>query len=270
MGKAIELITVQATAPGAGANWLAVGGNSLTVRDAIKPTWLGPVWQSKQAAGFLRLTSPLLHDAVVGIQMQAPIGQTVTLWQSMQRIYAQDSLIVTGSGSAVAGDIEQASMLYCYEDLPGVDGYFIDDAELLRRAEDIYAFPNTISTGVAGGYSGLENVNAEVDQLKANTDYAIVGYDLTVACGSVRYISSDWGNLGVGGPGPVVGTAGALETRDWFRRVTKIMELPAIPVFNSSNKANTFIDAAQDENGGDPIITTICVRLSPKARGKRQ
>lgn len=270
MGKALELITAQATAPGAAAAFAAVAGNSLTVRDTQRPAWLGPVWQSRQAAGFVRLTSPLLHDAVNGIQMQAPIGQTVTLQQDLQRLYAQDTIVVTGSGSATAGDIESMSMLWLYEDLPGVDAYLIDMAELDRRGEDIYAFPNTLATGTGGGYSGQESVVAEVDQLKANTDYAIIGYDLTVACAAVRYVSSDWGNLGVGGPGPVGATSGAMETRRWFQELSRYWKMPLIPVFNASNKALTLIDAAQDENGGDPVITTVCVRLAPKARGKRQ
>lgn len=270
MGKAIELITVQATAPATGAAFTAVTGNSLTIRDTQRPVWLGPVWQSRQVAGFLRLTSPLLHDAVVGIQMQAPIGQTVTLMQDLQRLYAQDSIVAFGTGSATAGDIEQASMLFIYEDLPGVDAYLIDMAELDRRGEDIYGFPNTISTGTAGGYSGQESVVAEADQLKANTDYAIIGYDLTVACASVRYVSSDWGNIGVGGPGPVGATVGALETRRWFQELSKFWKMPLIPVFNASNKALTLVDAAQDENGGDPVLTTYAVRLAPKARGRRQ
>lgn len=273
MGKAVELIVAQAIAPGVGGAFLAAPGNSLTVRDSTKPVWLGPVWQSRQLNGFLRMTSPLLHDSTVGIQMQAPFGQTVTLEQDMQQLYPQDSIVLFGSGSAVAGDIEQMGMLWIYEDLPGVEGYFITAEELQRRGEDIYSFPNTLATGTVGGYSGVESVVSEVDQLKANRDYAIVGYELTVAACAIRYTSSDWGNLGVGGPGPVDPTSGAMQTRTWFRDISERWRMPLIPVFNSSNKALTFVDAAQNENGGDPVVTTIAVILSGtrgRTGGKRQ
>lgn len=273
MGKALELRTVQATAPGVGASFLAVSGDSLTVRDSIKPVWLGPIWQSRQAAGFVRITSPLLHDAVIGIQLQAPIGQSVSFYQDLQELRPQDTLLVFGSGSAVAGDLEQMSMLWLYEDLPGVDAYLIDRAELDRRCIDVYSFPNTLASGVAGGYSGSELVNSEVDQLKANEDYAIIGYDSTVACASIGYVSSDWGNIRVGGPGPVGGTSAAIQTRTWFRDLSDFWRMPLIPVFNASNKSLTFIDCVQDENGGDPVVTTICCRLRGRrgtGGGKRQ
>lgn len=267
--KALELITTQATAPSAGAAFTAVAGNSLTIRDTSRPVWLVAQWDSRQVAGFSRVTSPLLHDAVVGIQQQLPIGQTVGLVTPVQRLYPQDTLVVFGSGSAVAGDIEQHCMLFAYEDLPGIDAYLINRSELMNRAEDIYSFTNTIATS-ASGYSGSEQINAEQDQLKANTDYAIVGYTSTTAVGAIRWVSSDWGNLGLGGPGPVLGTSGAIETREWFLLLSDRAQMPLIPVFNSSNKSLTFIDATTDENLADPTVTTLCVRLAPKGRGKRQ
>jgi len=273
MGRALEIIGVQATAPGATqAAFSAVTGNSLTIRDSVKPIWLSAIGQSRQAAGFLRVTSPLLHDAVQGIQMHAPIGQSVTLWQGVQRLYAQDTLVVQGTGSATAGDIEQAFLIVHYEELPGVDAYLIDKRELISRGEDIYTSLNTLSTGTTGGWSGSEALSAEVDQFKANTDYALIGWVLgsTVAAGAIRYVGQDWGNLGVGGPGLITMPSAAHQTRDWFVQVSKLTGMPSIPVMNASNKSNTTVDALVDENGGDPIVSTIMVRLAPRARGKRQ
>lgn len=269
MGKALELITVQATAPGAGAAFAAVTGNSLTIRDSRAPVHLVAAWADFQVDGFIRLTSPLMHDAVVGMQLAVEAAQTVPLYRGpFQRLYPQDFITAFGSGSAVAGDIETASMLWLYEDLPGVDGYFIDEAELMKRADEVYSFQNTISTGTTGGYSGSELIAAEQDQLKANTDYAIIGANVSgVGTASIRWLGVDFGNLGVGMPG--LAGSGDFQSR-WFQLLSRLIGMPAIPVFNSSNKSNTFIDAAQDENGGDPVVTTLCVRLSPKATGRRQ
>lgn len=268
MGKALEVITVQATAPGAGALFLAAAGNSLTIRDTVQPAWLAAVWGRRQTVGFFRLTSPLLHDAVVGVQMGLGSSGEIRVQHvgCYQRLYAQDTLVAFGSGSAVAGDIEQNSFLVAYEDLPGVDGYFIDEAELDRRADDLYAFQNTLALGTVGGYSGSELINAEQDQLKANTDYAILGWTIQVGALTVRYIGQDWGNLGVGGPAqPSDDTS-----ERWFVKLSRECGMPLIPVFNSSNKSSLFIDGATDENGVDAVVNTMTCRLRPKATGKRQ
>ncbi|MCI0439353.1 MAG: hypothetical protein L0177_09510 [Chloroflexi bacterium] len=260
---------MQATAPGGGAAFAAVSGDSLTVRDSRAPVYLVAAWADFQVDGFIRFTSPLMHDAVVGMQLAIEAGNNPPLYRSpFQQLFPQDSIVAFGAGSAVAGDIETASMLWLYHDLPGVDGYFIEPLELLKRGEEIYSFTNTIATGIAGGYSGSELINAEQDQLKANTDYAIIGANVAgaAAC-TIRWLGVDWGNLGVGMPG--VTGSGQFMSR-WFWQLSQILGMPAIPVFNSSNKSNTFISAVQDENGGDPIVTTLCVRLAPRGRGSRQ
>lgn len=262
MGRALELITVQATTPSAGASMSAVAGNSLTIRDTDKPVWMVAVWQRRQVAGFTRWTSPLLHDAVVGMQLTGPIGVTVQVRAQLQRLHAQDTLIAFGSGSAVAGAIEQSSFLAYYEDLPGVSARLIDVTELNRRGEELYCWSNTLALGTGGGYSGAELINAEQDQLKANRDYAILGYNVRVAAHCVRWVGSDFGNLGVGGPAGS-GSEGLL-TSKWFESLSELTGLPLIPVFNSANKGLTFIDGATDDTGVDLNMTTVGVRLAPK------
>lgn len=264
MGKALELISFQATAPAAGAPMVAVAGNSLTLRDSRAPLWLVAFWQRRQASGFTRLTSPLLHDAVVGIQCVGPIGNTLHVRNSIQRLFTQDALTAFGSGSAVAGDIEQSCILAAYEDLPGVNSNLIDEAELLRRGEEIYSWTNTLALGTTGGYSGAEAVNSEQDQFKANQEYAIIGYQVSVTAAAVRWVSSDFGNLGVGGPAPAGAGEFSFMTHNWFVGLSNFSGMPLIPVFNSSNKALTLVDGLTDENGVDAVITTTAVRLAPK------
>lgn len=264
MGKALELISFQATAPGAGAAMAAVAGNSLTLRDSRAPIWLVAFWQRRQVSGFTRLTSPLLHDAVVGIQCTGPIGVSLSLRNSLQRLFTQDAVTAFGSGSATAGDIEQSCFLAAYEDLPGVNANLIDESELIRRGEEIYSWANTLALGTAGGYSGSEAVNTEQDQFKANQEYAIMGYEVSVAAAAVRWVSSDFGNLGVGGPSGAA-SEGVI-THNWFVDLSNRSGMPLIPVFNSSNKALTLVDGLTDENGVDAVITTTAVRLAPRAK----
>lgn len=265
MESALEVITVQATSPGAGATFSAVAGNSTVVRDADK-AWLLGYWGRRNVQGHFQITSPLLHDAIVGIQarMNAADENETNLINigCPQKLTPQDNLVTQGSGSA-GGDIEVNSYLVMYDKLAGIDGKLISAEELKSRAIELYDSTNTITLGVLGGYTGSELLSADQDQLKANQDYAIIG--MTISNGgagpvTIRYISPDWGNLGVGIP--------ALEHNSWvtsnyFQRLAKWTNMPVIPVFNASQKSSVFIDAAATSAGGIPSIVTHMVRLGP-------
>lgn len=265
-GIALELVTGFVTAPSATLTaWTMASGNSLTVRNAPVDSMvrLLSAWALQQTVGYLRIRSPKMHDNVQGVRLRAPATNALPLLPlgASQRLYAQDVLTVEQSGSATGGDIEQGSLLVYYDNLPGQDARLISASELLKRGVNEFSFENTISTGTAGGYSGEEAINAEYDLMKANTDYAIVGYITSVAAAALRWRGVDTANLGVGGPG---NTANMHVTANWFVRLSQAFgDLRTIPVINSANKGGTLIDAAVDENGADPIVTTLCVELAP-------
>jgi len=263
MGRAFELITGLAIAPtGVFSAAAALTGNSFTVRDSKNDVRMVARWDTRQATGITRITSPLLHDSSIGMQHGADDAQTrIQLLMPPQRLYPQDALTVEMTGSAVAGDIEHSSYLVEYMDLPGVQGRFIGETELIRRAVSLFSNTITISTGTTGQYTGQVAVNSAQDQFKANTDYALVGYEITDApVHAIRYVGPDWGNLGVGGPG-IDGTL-MHDTSDWFLELSRITGRAFIPVMNSANKALTLIDAATDENGVNPIVTTMWAELT--------
>jgi hypothetical protein len=262
MGRAFEMITGLVTAPtGAFTAAAALTGNSFTVRDSRSDVRMVARWDTRQATGITRITSPLLHDSSIGMQHGADDAQTrIQMMMPPQRLYPQDALTVEMTGSAVAGDIEFTSYLVEYTDLPGVQGRFINEAELIRRAESLFSNTITIATGATGQYSGQVAINSAQDQFKANTDYALIGYQVTDAgVHAIRYVGPDWGNIGVGGPG-IDGTL-MHDTSDWFLELSRFTGRACIPVMNSANKSLTLIDAAVDENGVNPIVTTMWVEL---------
>ncbi len=264
MGRAVELITALTTAPtGTFAAATALTGNSLTIRDSRRDARMVARFDSRQATGITRITSVMLHDSTIGMQHGADDAQTRTqIMIPSQDLYAQDTLSVEMTGSAVAGDIELTSFIVEYDDLPGVAGRFISKAELLRRALNLFSNTITIATGTSGQYTGQVAVNSAQDSFKANTDYALVGYEITdAAVHAIRYVGPDWGNLGVGGPG-IDGTV-MHDTSDWFIALSEELGGAFIPVMNSSNRALTLIDACTDENGVNPIVTTMWVELKP-------
>jgi len=188
----------------------------------------------------------------------ASIVKPIMPWGIPQGLYSQDTLTVELSGSAVAGDIETACLLIYYEDLPGIAGRFIDRKTLQSRMVNIMTVENTLSLGIAGGWSGAEAINAEYDLFEANTDYALMGYLVSAECAAVRWRGSDTGNIGVGGPGD---DSDQYLTSSWFVRLSEQYGLPLIPVFNSANKASIYVEGAQDENGVDVTVSSIFAQL---------
>lgn len=263
MPRAIEIIGGQVTAPGATLTALTMfSGNSLTVRNSRQDAAvrLLNMWADNQAAGTLRLRSPDLHDNVQGIRLPIVASEPRPLLPGVgkQHLTAQDQLIVELSGSATAGDIEQAFLLVQYDDLPGIEGRFLTFEEFEQLSCELVTVENTLSLGTAGGWSGEEALDAEFDLLRANTDYAILGYVVSAECGAVRWRGTDFGNLGVGGPGLA---DQADLTREWFVYLAQASGLPTIPVINSANMSAILVDGATDENGTDVTVATILCML---------
>lgn len=263
MGRAIELLTGTVVAPGATITATTpASGNSYTIRNARADSvvYLLQAWVYSHASGVLRIRSPQLHDNVQGIRVRHVAGEVDPLLPSdvLQQLKPQDTLAVELSGSATAGDIETACLLVYYEDLPGIEGRFISVDELKDRAKHIVTVENTLSFGTSGGYSGDETLKSEFDLLKANRDYAILGFHVSAPCACVRYRSSDFGNLGLGGPG---NNKDKEITGEWFVRMSRIAGVPLIPVFNSANAGAIFVDGAQNEDATSVTVTTILAEL---------
>ena len=267
MGKALEVLNGRVVAPGTTLTaWTMAAGDSLQVRNTPIDSMilLLNAWADNQAAGTLRVRSPRLHDNVEGIRLGIVASEVQALLPARfeQRLVPQDVLTVQQSGSATAGDIESGTLLLYYADLPGVSARLIDAQTLLANMVNIMTVENTLALGTGGGYSGEEAIDAEFDQLKANTDYALLGYLASAECACIGWRGSDSGNLRVGGPGD---EAHKEITANWFLWLSQAYQMPLIPVFNSANKGAILIDGVQDENGVDVTVTSIFAQLKPGA-----
>lgn len=261
----LELLTGFVTAPSTTFTALTMAtGNSLTLRNTAidSEILLAQAWAANQTAGNLRIRSPQLHDNVQGIRLFVVASEVDPLLPKshLQRLQTQDTLVVELTGSATAGDIEQACLLIYYEEIPGINARLLTSDEVNARIKNILTIENTLSLGTAGGYSGEEAINAEFDLLRANTDYAILGYLVSAQCACVRWRGVDFGNLGIGGPGNELDKE---ITRNFFVDLSNALDRACIPVFNSANVAGILVDGAQDEDGVDTVLTTILAELSP-------
>lgn len=262
-GPALELVSGFVTAPGATlTNWTMATGNSLAMRNSTmgKAVRLLGIWCQNQVAGAISVRSPKMHDNVQGIRSR--ITTTVMPLYPLgypQNLYPQDTLTVQQSGSAVGGQIESGSLLVYYEDLPGANARFVTPDVVNKRGVNILGQETTITTGAGGGYTGQQAVNAQFDNFIANTDYALVGYDVSAQCASVRIQGADTANMGIGGPGePAIRDV----TCQWFSLLAEWYGLPLIPVFNSANKTGILVDAVQSQAATAVIVTWYFVQLS--------
>lgn len=261
---AMDTVHAQVTAPGAGgAAMAAAAGDTLQIRSipSGKMGRLLAIWAGVNVSGFFNLTSPRFHDNTRGLRFRTLAAECKPLMNipSFQKLYDQDQLALFLAGSAVAGQIEQVGMLIYYEDLAGIAARFIDTATLAKRAVEQVTVEDTITAGAAGGYSGEEAINAESDLLKANTDYALVGYRTSVNCVSVTYKGADTGNLRVSGPGDQLG---ADYTKDWFLNLAEAYGLPLIPVFNSANRGGISVGVVQNQAATAVTVSHNFVELA--------
>lgn len=265
MGAGLEIIAGQATAPGATFTALTMSaGLSLTVRNApfTADVRLLQMWAKNQAAGVFRIRSPKLHDNVQGIRIRNPSATVIEMlpWSTFQKLVPQDNLIAEITGSAVGGQFEQGAALIYYSDLPGQQARLTTVADIQKRGVNIFTQESTLTPSAAGNFTGGQALNANFDLMKANTDYALLGYRVDVRCTAVRWTGIDTGNLGVGGPGePNIADV----TENWFTTLSASQNLPLIPVFNSANKFGITTDLMQDQAAAVVVLTSIMVELSP-------
>lgn len=262
MGAAWEILDGTVTNPGATITALTmVSGDSLAIRNFPDnaTAYLENVWGTSASAGVIRVRSPRLHDNVQGIRFRtvAAANRLLLGEQERQTLYAQDTLIFEQSGGAAESD--GASLLVRYTDVGGVQARLIDTPQLSNRWRNLVNIEVACPAGAAiGTRSTSTAINATFDLTKANTDYAIIGYETDVVGLSVGIRGVDTGNLRVGGPM----TTERIETRDLFQRLSDASGMPMIPVINAANKGATFVDNTQVVVGVAANITLICAELA--------
>lgn len=270
MGRILDTVTGFVTAPGGTFTaWTMATGDSLAVRAATPNTniWLIGAWAWNQVAGVMRVRSPRLHDNVQGIRMRTPVNlvqNKIPLRMTpgaAQKLFTQDTLIVEQTGSGVAGQIETGSLLIWYDDVPGVAGRYIDQATLRKNGVNLMDQEVTITTGVAGGYSGAVAVNSQAgtDDWKANTDYALVGAVTDSRLSSFTVKGVDTGNVRVAFPGEVTEPD---ETTNWFPSLAAATGLPCIPVFNSQNKGAITVEGVSQQVAVTAVLSLMFVELA--------
>ncbi len=262
MGKAHEIVIGRVTNPGATITALTAGtANSFTVR-AFEPgskACLNGIWSQQATAGVVRVRSPKMHDSTQGIRVNGPAAVIRNAMHDAAQspLYSTDVLTFEMSGGGA--EVDAAALSIYYENLSGGDAR-LAMWEQVKAGIANYLTVQVAVTGPAtsGDWSAGNALNSLFDLLKADTDYAILGYGVDAEVLAVGIQGPDTGNYRTGGPGPI----DPLETRSWFVRRSIDQATPLIPVINSNNRGGTSVSVARITAAGTINVFLSMAELS--------
>lgn len=262
MPPAIDTITATVTAAAAGGTAAAaVAGDSLVVRSTSGRVRLLQAWIDTDAAGFLQVTSPKLHDNTRGLRFRTQVHQPMPLlpWEAMQDLYPVDTLAVTIASAATGGKIDNAMFLVYYDDISGIQQTLLDVATLQKRKQETVTVEYAPGAPASGStYSGIAAITAQSDLLKRGSSYALVGYHVSANCTGITIRGADSGNFRIGMPGPAPFMD---RSSTYFYDLASYFNLPLIPVFQANNSPAIFIEQVSNDLLAAITASLIFVRL---------
>lgn len=248
----LESLCFTATAPGAaGAAATVVAGDSLTTRNGKLGTAIRAlaIWADLQGAGFLQIATPTGHDQTRGWRARVAAAEPTPILPlgTPFPFQPQELISATIAGSAVAGDVETGCMLMFYENMPGLQARLARWDDVRERIVRMTTIEASIVSAAGPGYSGTELITAESNLLRANSNYALLGFTTSSGCAGVWLQGPDTANQRVICPGHQLR---AEMTAQWFPMLSRAYDLPTIPIISAGNKDSTNIGVITDENAG--------------------
>lgn len=261
MGLAFDTVLVSAVNPGAAGivGTTAPSGDTLTVRNFAQTdsAFLENIIRMGTTAGFVGVTSPLLHDPIFGIRITP--GESPSLFSlppyQTQSLQPQDTFTVTIAGGAAETDI--ALLQLYYTNLPGSQARLHMPGDIQGNVDNVKPLRVAVTSSATVGAWTDTVITTTENILHANTDYAILGYMSNTALGCVGIRGIDTGNLRAAGPGATL----ELGTTDFFVKMSMATGRPHIPVFNAANANGTFASVCAATASVAAVVEFICVEL---------
>lgn len=218
----------------------AAPGDSLSVRNfAIGQTAaLEALFYDAGGGQRVRVVSPNLHDNQTGLTFEPLEAPTQFLIPGDASVYLQanDQLSVYG-GVAAAGTIVAGLQVY-YSQLPGIAARLHSWGDISGNIRYIKSVEVDLGALVVGAWTDTLITTTE-NQLHANKDYAVLGYQCSAAMDIVGVKGSATGNLRVCGPG----ASSTLDITEYFVQMSEWNNVPYIPVFNSDDRFAFYVSA---------------------------
>lgn len=186
----------------------------------------------------VRVQSPNLHDNQTGITFEpaeTPANFLIGAPFSVG-LQANDQLAVSG-GVAAAGTIVAGLQVY-YSQLPGISARLHSWGDISGNIRYTKSVEVDLAAIATGAWTDTL-ITATENQLHANKDYAVLGYQCSAAMDIVGVKGSATGNLRVCGPG----ASSTLDITEYFVYMSEENNLPYIPVFNSDDRFAFYVSA---------------------------
>ncbi|MGH3971311.1 MAG: hypothetical protein ACRDTV_25220, partial [Mycobacterium sp.] len=208
----------------------AVPGDSLSIRNFPNGQTAAMSALIYDAGGSerIRVVSPNLHDNQTGLTFE-PLekpAQFLLPQESAVNLVANDTLSLYG-GIAAAGTITGAMQIY-YSQLPGIQARLHSWGDISGNVRYFKSVEVDLGAIAVGAWTDTLITTTE-NQLHANKDYAVLGYQCSEAVDVVGVKGSATGNLRVCGPG----ASSTLDITEYFVFMSEMQKTPYIPVFNS-------------------------------------
>lgn len=234
-------------------------GDTNTIRNfaLTSSAWIYQIIRHGATGGVVRVRSPLLYDNVQGIRATLSEDPAAFLFgpdvQTLVR--PQDTLTVELTGGAAEDDT--AAIGIYYADLPGANARLVRWADIVGNIETVVSIEVDITNSATTGTWTDTAINATFDNLKANRDHAILGVVTDTIQGGIAIKGPDTSNFRVLAPPHKT----SFESAEAFVRLSNAHGVPFIPVFNSANKASTFVSTIDNVASTTPKVSVVCALL---------
>ena len=141
---------------------------------------------------------------------------------------------------------------------PGAVARLYSWADISGNVKSIKALEVDCVTSATIGQWSDTLITATENQLHARTDYAVLGYEASVAVVTVAIKGQETGNLRVGGPGPT----SSFPTSDYFVQMSNMHGTPHIPVFNADNRNSVYVSTAANTASVATKVTLILAEMA--------
>lgn len=241
----------------------AAPGDSLTVRNyaAGQSAGLNALLYSAGGGERVRVVSPNLHDNQTGITFEpAEVpAQFLLPRETSVSLQANDTLSVYG-GIAAAGTIAGALQVY-YSKLPAIDARLHSWGDISGNIRHIKSVEVDMAAIAVGAWTDTLITTTE-NQLHANKDYAVLGYQTSAAIDVLGVKGSATGNLRVCGPG----ASSTLDITEYFVAMAEKQKTPYIPVFNADDRQAFYVSAFNHvavAGGVDHVYLILAELITP-------
>lgn len=249
------------TAAGAGTNpaTLVAGGTGTLAVEAFSTgnAYLEQIWAAGATTDFVRVRSPRMHDANQGLRLVVGATQRTNLlpWGLDAQVYSSDvpvyEIDATGAGTGLVCGT------YGYDDLGSGSVQLSNWSEVQSRIIDVFSNQFAVTAGAIGAWGAGVALNNATDNLKANNQYALLGYGCSVGVGAFAINGADTGNFDIAFPGD----PDTRETRNYFINLSQQSGRAAIPIIQANNRAGTIVKSTDVAAGTVSQLSLILARL---------